>query len=436
MEEKKKKKRKGFGPISIILLIVAFGVLGYSIWQLVLINNNYSGAQKEYEALADTFVGTVTKAPESAEAIPADEEDLQKDGHGSVVRIRKSTGGTESTASTAASGDNGGSGESVEYVPVPFSVDWAGLKAVNQEIVGWLHVDALPHIHYPICKGADNSFYLTHTFRRELYPSGSLFMDKNNTGDFTNAATYVYGHRMDDHSMFGDLKALESQSLVDQNPYFWIYTPEGVFCYQIFSVFEEPAESDVFAYHFEHDKDFLKWAKYVQSRSMVDTHTTVSRNEKVVVLATCTTDRVRRCLVFGKCISYRQPGEPEPTPTPTPKPKKKKKPTEVPENQGDLANENPGDDPQYDPANGNAGTDPQYDPSSGNHEGYLEADQPVGNQGADPQADPSNGSMGTDSAHGNPDGNPQAASPTPSAPRNQEWTADSFTPETYSFTEY
>ena len=141
-------------------------------------------------------------------------------------------------------------------------------------------------------------------------------MDKNNAGDFSDALTFVYGHRMDDHSMFADLKALENPTLVDANPYFWIYTPEGIFCYRIFSVFEEPADSDVFAYHFENDKSFLKWAQYVRSRSAIDTHTAVAKRDKVVALSTCTTDRVRRVLVFGKCISVDRPGEDEEIPVP------------------------------------------------------------------------------------------------------------------------
>ena len=301
-KENKKKKRKGMGPLELGIIMVAVAVLTFSVCQLISIQGNYQGAQEEYKQLADAFVETKTdnsasEAASAGESTPAKEKKEEQ-----VVQVldEASEGGTsaETTASVAA-------------IPVPFSVDWAGLKAVNQEIVGWLHVDGLPHIHYPICKGNDNSYYLNHTFRREEYPSGSLFMDKNNAADFSNALTFVYGHRMDDHSMFGDLRALEDQALVDANPYFWIYTPEGVFCYRIFSVFEEPAESDVFAYHFETDEGFLAWAKNIRARSMVDTHTDVQQRDKVIGLSTCTKDRVRRCLVFGKCISIDRPGPDE-----------------------------------------------------------------------------------------------------------------------------
>ena len=307
--EKKKKKRKGFGPLEIIILTAAVGILTFSICQLLFIQNNYSGAREEYDKLADTFVeSTETESAASEATSTAGEPVKEKKGEKQVVKIREEADG----GGTGAEDDPG----SVAAIPVPFSVDWAGLKAVNSEIVGWIHIDALPHIHYPICKGPDNSYYLNHTFRREVNPSGSLFMDKNNAGDFSNALTFVYGHRMDDHSMFGDLRSLENPSLIDANPRFWIYTPEGVFCYRIFSVFEEPAESDVFAYHFEHDKSFLQWTRYVLSRSVIDMHTTVTMRDKVVVLSTCTTDRVRRCLVFGKCISVDQPGPDEEIPVP------------------------------------------------------------------------------------------------------------------------
>ncbi len=305
--EKKKKKRKGFGPLEIVILTVAVGVLTFSVCQLLSIQNNYSGAREEYEKLADSFVEETAKdAAVSAASREAESAETGEKKERQIVPIRDeaaAAGGPEEPGTIAG-------------IPAAFSVDFAGLRAVNPEIVGWIHVDALPHIHYPICKGTNNDFYLTHTFRRESNPCGAIFMDKNNAGDFSDALTFVYGHRMDDHSMFADLKALENPTLVDANPYFWIYTPEGIFCYRIFSVFEEPADSDVFAYHFENDKSFLKWAQYVRSRSAIDTHTAVAKRDKVVALSTCTTDRVRRVLVFGKCISVDRPGEDEEIPVP------------------------------------------------------------------------------------------------------------------------
>ena len=304
--EKKKKKRRGFGPLEIIILTVAVGVLTFSICQLFFIQNNYSGAREEYDKLADTFVEEEGEDASSDASRSAGTSEPKGKKEKQVVRIR------DEAAEGASEEDPG----TVAAIPVPFSVDFAGLKAVNPEVVGWIHVDALPHIHYPICRGKDNSYYLNHTFRREVFPSGSLFMDKNNAGDFSDALTFVYGHRMDDHSMFADLKALENPALAEANPYFWIYTPEGAFCYRIFSVFEEPADSDVFAYHFEQDEGFRKWAEYVRSRSLIDTRMSVSMRDKVVALSTCTTDRVRRVLVFGKCISVDQPGPDEEIPVP------------------------------------------------------------------------------------------------------------------------
>lgn len=297
MEEKKKKKRKGFGVFEILILAVAFGVLGYSLWNLLSIRRNYDVARDEYENLAESFVSVSepeTVSEPAAEGTDSRSETKEKS---KKVRIKK----TDSEAATSEA-------TATETVYAPFSVNWAGLKAVNHEIVGWIHMDALPQIHYPICKGADNDYYLTHTFRREVNPSGAIFMDKNNAGDFSDALTFVYGHRMDDHSMFGDLKNLENQAVLDAHPYFWLYTPEGVFCYQIFSVFEESAASEVFEYHFENDEGFLSWAEDVRARSVVDTRTGISRTDKVLVLATCTTDRVRRVLVYGKCISVDVPG--------------------------------------------------------------------------------------------------------------------------------
>ena len=62
------------------------------------------------------------------------------------------------------------------------SVSIKELRKTNEHIVSWLTVDGT-NINYPIVKGNDNSFYLTHDINRNIKFSGWTFMDYRNNID-------------------------------------------------------------------------------------------------------------------------------------------------------------------------------------------------------------------------------------------------------------
>ena len=59
--------------------------------------------------------------------------------------------------------------EICEDAEPPLEVDWNELKAINPDIVGWIYVDALPTINYPVLKGEDNEYYLHHTSGANIF---------------------------------------------------------------------------------------------------------------------------------------------------------------------------------------------------------------------------------------------------------------------------
>lgn len=55
-------------------------------------------------------------------------------------------------------------------------IDFAGLKAVNEDIIAWLKVGAID-ISYPVTQGKDNDYYLHNTFENQPNIAGCIFMD-------------------------------------------------------------------------------------------------------------------------------------------------------------------------------------------------------------------------------------------------------------------
>ena len=107
------------------------------------------------------------------------------------------------------------------------SIDWAALRRLNPDIIGWIVVDGTT-IDYPIVRGRDNEYYLHRTFMKEQNTSGAIFMDHRNCAGFFDPSTIIYGHNMQNGSMFAGLHDWTGNS-------FRIYTPSGVLEFEVFS---------------------------------------------------------------------------------------------------------------------------------------------------------------------------------------------------------
>lgn len=51
-------------------------------------------------------------------------------------------------------------------------IDFAGLKAVNPDVIAWIQIPALD-ISYPVVQGKDNAYYLHHLFRENPISTGA-----------------------------------------------------------------------------------------------------------------------------------------------------------------------------------------------------------------------------------------------------------------------
>lgn len=195
----------------------------------------------------------------------------------------------------------------IEDAEPPIEVDWDEMKALNPDIIGYLHVDGMPVISYPILYSGDDEYYLHRDVNGEELYAGSIFLEALNSPDFADPNCLIYGHNMADGSKFGSLKFMDSQEKYDANPYFWILTPRGNYRYKIFSMFRTPATSDVYLVYSWHGSSFLAWEKMWRESSDVKTDVPLTAQDRTVCLTTCTSDENVRFVVFGKCVSSKKP---------------------------------------------------------------------------------------------------------------------------------
>ena len=194
-------------------------------------------------------------------------------------------------------------GPSAQIKP-PIEVDFDKLKSVNEDVVGWIYVDALPDISYPIVKGKDNQTYLHQTYEKNYNFAGTIFVDYENSGDFSDCNTLVYGHNMKNGSMFGHLKKFrEDDKLYKQDKYFWILTPERNYRYEIIAAYTTGVNSDTYTLFKGPGEEFEKYLETIKGYSEIKTDDTdLTIKDRIVTLSTCTGNESTRFVVQGKRV--------------------------------------------------------------------------------------------------------------------------------------
>ena len=187
-------------------------------------------------------------------------------------------------------------------------IDFDSLLAVNEDIVGWLKISALD-ISYPIVQSEDNDYYLHRTFERTENFAGCIFMNCDNADDFTDQNTIIYGHNMKDGSMFGKLKQFKEAEVFEKSKYFWVFAPDKIYQYRIFSA-ATVNKTGLFYHVVFKDEDFDKWKNSAFENSVVEnSDVQLESDDRVVTLSTCTGDDSTRFVVLGKLVrvysSYR-----------------------------------------------------------------------------------------------------------------------------------
>jgi sortase B len=170
-----------------------------------------------------------------------------------------------------------------------FKVDFDKLKQENPDIVAWIRIDSPVNISYPVMQSDDNNYYLRRLFDRSSNILGSIFMDYSCNADLTDDHTIIYGHNTKNGSMFGGLKKWQSKNSFDKNPYFYIYTPDGLcHTYKICAACVTDDQSISYQMYFAEDEDFLDWQSQIQSSALYNTGVELDENSKIVTLSTCT----------------------------------------------------------------------------------------------------------------------------------------------------
>jgi len=107
-------------------------------------------------------------------------------------------------------------------------IDFPAWQSLNSDVQAWIQNESI-RVDYPILKSPDNEYYLTRDLDLSYKAMGSIFFDFRNKTDFSDPNTIIYGHNFDNGLMFSNLVWYKSQQFYEQNPVYYLYTPEQVY---------------------------------------------------------------------------------------------------------------------------------------------------------------------------------------------------------------
>ena len=177
---------------------------------------------------------------------------------------------------------------------------FAALVARNPDFIGWISIDAT-NLSFPVMYSPDEpDFYLRHDFEGEYSDSGVPYLDARCTLTAADRSDnlVIYGHNMNDGSMFGELEQYGSQAYYMEHPAMTLETADKTYTLHAVYGFVISAEEWV-------QRDFVNTAnrdallEYASQRSTFKSDYAPAQNAPLAALVTCTSadDQNRYILV-------------------------------------------------------------------------------------------------------------------------------------------
>lgn len=163
------------------------------------------------------------------------------------------------------------SSDLAQYRPVVEEVtepDFEELQVINTDTCGWLTVGDT-HIDYPVVQGEDDLEYSMKDIYGESSLTGSIYLDSENTKDFTSPMNLIYGHHMDNGAMFGDIDKYDDPEYFSTHQDGILVTTHGAYDLHVFARLAVDAyDTRLYSAAERPESDFTEYLYYLKSMSV------------------------------------------------------------------------------------------------------------------------------------------------------------------------
>ena len=273
MEEKTKAKRKGIHVIIYLLLSVLI------VLSLIYIINFFSLKQEAKEQSELLSAIEIYEKKGTKEIV----QNTTEDGEENIASESEENGETISIENTEEPNE-----ETERMLQVK------QLQAQNADIVGWLEIENT-NINYPVLQGTDNSYYMTHNYKKEKSKNGSIFLNSDYNWNIPSNNLLIYGHNLGNGMMFQELLKYEKESFYQEHPIIRFTTAKEDAEYEIISAFKSrvyyKSEKNVFRYYYfinsKSEEEYNQFVKNAKNASLYPIDTTANYGDQLITLSTC-----------------------------------------------------------------------------------------------------------------------------------------------------
>ena len=175
-----------------------------------------------------------------------------------------------------------------------YLAEYYELYQQNNDMVGWIKVDDT-NINYPVMQSIDEpNFYLKHKFDKTYSAYGCPYVQENCDVQKPSDNIIIYGHHMNDGSMFTGLMKFTDKSFWENHKTITFDTLTDRNQYEVIAVFKTVVytnSEDSFKYYeFTDAENAEKFDEYVakcKELSLYDTGVTAKYGDKLISLSTC-----------------------------------------------------------------------------------------------------------------------------------------------------
>ena len=184
-------------------------------------------------------------------------------------------------------GEGSGAGGEEEIEKAPIEIDFDSLLKENPDVAGWIYCPDTV-VNYPVMHGKDNELYLHHMVNKEYNFAGCIFEDCDNSPGQVDPATILYGHSMNDGSMFAMIHEYTKQEYYDKHPTMWYLTPRQNYRLNLVAGFVATDNDPVYSL-FQTKQQMQAYLKDALEKSTFksDKQYYLETVDRIIVLSTC-----------------------------------------------------------------------------------------------------------------------------------------------------
>lgn len=235
-----KKSGKGLRIVFVLIMAVLLGIIGFCVYNIIIIQNEYNESKDAFQAVADLVVKKIE--------VPASDDNKSE---------------------------------------VTVDIDFDELAKQNKDIFAWIYCEGTP-LNYPIVKGKNNEKYLRHLIDGRYNNSGTLFLDAANSKDLSDARSFIFGHNMKNGTMFACLLNYSKNGYYEEHPYIYLFTKDVNYRLEVFSAYKTTdTDKESYSREFDRDDDMTAYFNKMKARSDFSCDVEYAAGDKILTLSTC-----------------------------------------------------------------------------------------------------------------------------------------------------